>query len=133
MKAQTGRMDNRAGIVADHLVLASSAFPWFATGQTATTAIDIAVAAFGLSAGAALTANVAFGWISYSLDVDPDAGTTLEIVSENVVLVKHYLSQKGERTLAIPFTFIAGTANNFVRIANGGTTAKKTLCLHNIR
>ena len=132
MKRQSGSMDNRAGIVADNLLLASSAYPWFATGQTATTAIDIA-AAIGLSAGGVLTASVAFGWVSYSLDVDPDAGTTLEIVSENVVLVKHYLSQKGERTLAIPFTFLAGTANNFVRIANGGTTSKKTLCLHNIR
>lgn len=127
----SGTMDIRAGLVADRLGSAST-YPWFAANQLATCAIEIAVAEGG-SANAATVDEWSVGYCTYSLDGDPQAGATIEVVVNDVVMVKHYLTQKGERSMPLAFTFPKGVTKCYVRIANEGTTNKKSLCLHNVR
>lgn len=132
MVKQSGHMDSRGGMVADKLILAAGAYPWYVNGATASTVLEPAVA-MGGTTGDALTQDVSYGYATVSFDAAPPAGTTFEVWVGNALKVKTYLSAvDGIQVIPFGFTFLSGTQNCFVKVLNAGTV-NKSITLHNVR
>lgn len=135
--AQGGILDSRSALGADRAALDGNGnYPWYANGATATTAIEFAVA-MGLSTTNALTSPVEFSHALVSFDVAPSSGVTLEVQTYNgsswVAKIKHYLAlTDGVQVVPLGYRFVAGEKAR-VAIIGGGTTANRSLTLHNVR
>lgn len=136
MTNQSGQLDQRDSLSADRFGDGSAAYPWYANGATATTAIELAVALGGTTLDA-LPRPVEFSHALVSFDVAPSSGVTLEVqlylAGSWTVKLKHYLAlADGVQVVPMGYQFAAGVKAR-IAIIGGGTTANRTLTLHNPR